>query len=322
DDGPVDAPLITARLTAALNRRAVQPAWPVLTARRLCFSEGDRLPGLIIDQYDTAAAVQYLCPGMVRFRAAVTDWLTTRAGVQLVVERGNRGAGRDKGAAQPGVLVHGAGDGSVTVTEHGVRFAVDLINGQKTGFYANQRDNHALVRGLAQGRRMLDLFCYTGGFALAAAAGGATAVTAVDSSAPAIAQAQRNAALNGVAIDARRQNVFAFLQEPGDRYDLIVVDPPAPASHKDAVPGARQYFLKLMTGALQRLAPNGLLLACSCSHHFGESEIREALRRAAAPLGLELHVSGSYGQPFDHPVAAALPEGDYLRALLVQRGTD
>lgn len=320
DDGPVDGGLLRARLDAALARRAAHPEWAELSARRICFSEGDALPGLIVDGYADTAAVQYLCPGMRRFAAAVNDWLTTYAGTRVIVERGNRGAGAEPGAA--GVIVHGAGDGTVLVGEHGVKFKIDLVHGQKTGFFIDQRDNRARIKALARGRRMLDLFCYTGGFALAAAAGGATQVTAIDSSGPAIEQLRRNAELNGAVIDARRQNVFEYFKEEKTPYDLIVIDPPAPASHRDALPGARRYFHSLLEPALRLLAPGGMLLVCSCSHHFGEGELRAVLQRAAAAAGCDLHLSGSFGQPFDHPVSCALPEGDYFRALLAQRGTD
>ncbi len=316
DDGPVDAALIRARLHAARARRARFPAWAALQARRLCHSEADALPGLIIDRYAHAAVVQYLCAGMTHFRDAIDTWLREEEQVTLIVERGNRGAGQEAAAA----TVRGTGDTTVTVTEHGLRWQVDLCAGQKTGFFLDQRDNRALIRALAAGKRVLDLFSYTGGFALNAAAGGATAVIAVESSAAAVDLLRRNAATNALTVDARQQDVFDFLQQDGNTYDLAIVDPPAPAKNKAAQAGAQRYFHFLLTRTLRCLAPGGMLLACTCSHHYGEPELRAALQRAAAAEQSMLHLCGVYGQPFDHPVSAALPEGDYFRALLMVKG--
>ncbi len=288
------------------------------TGFRLCNGEGDGLPGLIADVYGDSAVLQLDGAGPAGFwdAAGIADWLAQVLSLRCVYERG-----RTEGKS----LVGDIPAAPIVFLENGIRFAVDVVRGQKTGFFLDQRDNRQKIRELAAGRRVLNLFGYTGGFSVYAGLGGASQVTTVDIAAPALAAAQANWALNElppakhevVAADA-----FEFLAEAAANrrfWDVVVVDPPSFAASQAAVPKAMAAYQKLIAAAAAAVTlPTGLLAAASCSSHVSleaflsacEEGISLARRRATV-----LHLGG---QPADHPTPLALPEFRYLKFVLMR----
>jgi 23S rRNA (cytosine1962-C5)-methyltransferase len=278
---------------------------------RLVHAEGDFLPGLTIDRFGDAYVVQITTAGMERLRAPLLEAL----GAAHVVLRADTPS-----RALEGLAAYVEGDvGRVAVEENGVRYFADLTGGQKTGWYYDQRDNRAFVAALAKGKSVLDAYCYTGAFALAAAKAGATDVIALDSSAPALALAEESAAANGLQAQFVKADVFEELERLGnakETFDIVVADPPPfVKSRKDLEPGSKAYR-KLARMAARVVAPSGFLLLASCSHNIAPdrfaSECALGLQRAERRARL-IHQSGAGA---DHPVHPLLPESAYLKALV------
>ena len=318
-DAAIDAAWFRARLRSAIALRArVCDS----TFHRLVHAEADFLPGLIVDRFDDVAVVQANAAGMDRLLPALREALLAELAPRAIVARNDSGARRLEGLADEVALL--AGDSAeAVVVEGGIRFPVDLLAGQKTGWFFDQRRNRDRVAGLAGGARMLDVFCHTGGFGLRGAAAGAASVLLVDSSAPALAQATAAAALNGLAprIATSRGDAFdlmAALAAAGERFGIVVCDPPAFArSRKDADAGLRAYA-RMARLAAALVEPGGFLFAASCSHHAAPdawaARIAEGLFRARRPA----RILATTGAGPDHPVHPALPETAYLKAQLIQ----
>lgn len=318
-DAAIDTDWFRARLRDAIALRA-----RVCDSdfHRLVHAEADFLPGLIVDRFGDVAVVQANTAGMDRLLGEIRDALLAELAPRAIVARNDSGARRLEGLEETVSLLHGEA-GSVTVEEAGLRFPVDPLAGQKTGWFFDQRPNRDLVAGLASGARVLDVFCHTGGFGLRAAAAGAAAVVLVDSSAPALAQAEAAAALNGLSprVGTSRGDAFeimAALAASGDRFDIVVCDPPAFArSRKDADAGLRAYA-RMGRLAAALVSPGGFLFAASCSHHapleLWAARIADGLFRARR-AGRILATTGAGA---DHPVHPALPETAYLKAQLIQ----
>lgn len=287
---------------------------------RLVHAEADRLPGLVIDRYDDVAVVQANTAGMDRLTPLIVQALTDLLPLRAVVARNDSGARRQEGLSDEVALLFGE-DASAEVVEGGVRFPVDPLEGQKTGWFYDQRPNRDRVAALAAGARVLDVFCHVGAFGVRCAAAGAREVVLVDSSAPALAQAERAAALNGVAerVRTRRGDAFEVMGElAGERFDLVVCDPPAFArSRKDAEAGLRAYG-RMARMAAPLVAPGGFLFVASCSHHAPleawSAQIAFGLHRARR----EGRIVYTGGAGPDHPVHPHLPESAYLKAQLIQ----
>ncbi len=303
---------------ALASRQRLGLPSPDTNAYRLVHGEGDCLPGLIVDMYADTAVVQAHSAGMQRDRYHLA------AALRAVLGTAVRGiyfrAPADPEGAAAGEWLLGQADGLVTIREHGLRFEVDVMGGQKTGFFLDQRQNRLLLGQLARGRRVLNTFAYTGGFSMYALHGGATAVDSVDVSARAVAQADHHAALNGVADRHRSfgQDVFQFLQRCPDDYDLIVLDPPAFAKHKSARHRALKGYQRLNAEALQRLRPGGLLFTFSCSQVVSAELFYNAVVAAAIQSRRSLRVWHRLTQPADHPVSIFHPEGEYLKGLVLE----
>jgi 23S rRNA (cytosine1962-C5)-methyltransferase len=255
-------------------------------------------------------------------------------GIRTVVERSPHAAGDDRPTRAGGLALPGhrdterrsdpgADDPPLVVRENGLAFEVDVVRGHKTGFYLDQRDNRARVRSLAAGRRVLNLFAYTGGFAVAAAAGGATESLSLDIAAPAIDAARRNLARNDADPTRHRAeiaDVRRALRGPSlarTRWDLIVLDPPSFAPSRKALPKALVAYRRLNAAALRLARPGTLLVSCSCSSHVDRRTFLRVLRDAAADAGVPLGRPAVHGAPPDHPSLAGFPEGDYLKAAFV-----
>ena len=322
----IDDAFFKRRIAAAVARRHHLPELREQSALRLIHAESDGLPGIVADRYQDTVVVQLTSAGAEKWRSAIVAALVKETGCSRIYERSDSEVRALEGLEpRVGWLFGGASDEAVTMTEYGIRYAIDYRDGHKTGFYLDQRENRRLLRDLAVERRVLNCFCYTGGFSLQALAGGARQVTSIDSSGPALAQARHNLSLNpqlpAERADWREANVFEDLRrlrESGERYDLIVLDPPkfAPsASHADRA--ARAYKDINLLGC-RLLSPGGLLMTYSCSGGIGLELFQKIVAGAALDAGRAARIVRRLQGGADHPVALNFPEGEYLKGLLVQ----
>jgi len=296
------------------------------TACRLVHGESDGLPGVVADRYGEVVVVQLSAAGAERWRDEIVAALAALPGVVCVYERSDADVRALEGLPPRAGVAQGTLPAPVTFLEDGLVWRADVVAGQKTGFYLDQRDNRRAVRELAAGRTMLNVFCYTGGFALAALAGGAAQVASIDSSAGALAEARANLAANP-ALDAGRAewieaDAFAMLRRLRDsarQFDLIVVDPPKFAPTAAHAPRAARAYKDVNLWALKLLRPGGLLATFSCSGGIDAELFRKIVAGAALDAGVEAAIVGRFGPGADHPVALAFPEGDYLKGLLLRR---
>jgi 23S rRNA (cytosine1962-C5)-methyltransferase len=320
DATPVDGTLIEARLRRALDLRTRLCDSPYY---RLVHAEADGLPGLIVDRYGDVAVVELNAAGMELMRAEVLAALAATIAPAAVLLKNDGSARTLEGLKGEIGWTGPTPPGPVEVVENGVRFLADLAGGQKTGWFYDHRPNRALVAGFAKGSRVLDLFSYLGGFGIQAAAAGAADVVMVDRSQPALDLAAESAALSGVAERCSFIRAYAFDEMEkragaGERFDVVVADPPAfVKSRKDLAAGARGYR-KMVRLAAPLVAPGGLLFAASCSHHVDAALFAEQVRRglADARRGGRILYAGGAGP--DHPVHCFLPETAYLKYQLLQ----
>ena len=297
---------------------------------RLINGDGDGLSGVVVDRYGSVLVVQLLTAGADRMRgaivAALRETVAPHATAPIsIVERSHGAVRKQEGLADHSEVLAGAPPAETLAVEDGIRFAIDLDRGQKTGAFLDQRNNRAKVRELARGARVLDAYCYAGGFTLAALAGEARAVVAVDSSERALSTARRNLELNGHRgdrVEIVRGDVMRYLADldegnPASRFDLIVIDPPPLArSIKDVAHAARLYT-DLNAFAMRALAPGGYLMTFSCSQHFGGEDFVRAVRIAQTKSGRKLQMIARLGPGPDHPVLLGHAEGEYLTGLLL-----
>lgn len=325
-DETIDDAFFRRRVTTAVARRAALPALAGQDGVRLVHGEADGLPGLVVDRYGDVLVMALNAAGVEKWREALLAALLRATGAAHVYERSDSDVRRLEGLEPRVGPLHGAPPASSVISEHGVRIAVDLVEGHKTGFYLDQRDNRRLTRDLAPGRRVLNCFCYTGGFTLQALAGGAREVLSVDSSGPALAAAQASLALNP-ALDATRArwrdaDVFELLRElksTDERFDLIILDPPKFAPSSAHAERAGRAYRDINRLGLQLLAPGGLLMTYSCSGGVSAERFRSFVAAAASDAGVDAVTLQHLQAGPDHPVALAAPEGEYLKGLLLMR---
>jgi 23S rRNA (cytosine1962-C5)-methyltransferase len=317
-----DAAWLRGRVAAAVALRREKLGLPEpgrTTACRLVHSEGDGIPGLVVDRFGDVLALQISTAGLERRRAAVLDALEAEVAPRAIVASDDEDVRKKEGLAPVERAQRGAvPEGPVEVLEAGLAFEVDLRAGQKTGFFCDQRENRAAAAALARGRRVLDAFSYTGAFAIHCARGGAAAVTAVESSAAAVEAARRNAARNGVAPELVQGDVFRFLGEArrkGIVWDLVILDPPKYAVSRHALGAALQKYKELVALGVRATAAGGTLVACSCSGLVDEASFDAVLREAAVETRRDLRIFRRGGQAADHPVAITCPESRYLQAV-------
>lgn len=289
---------------------------------RLVHGEGDNLPGLIIDVYDHTAVMQAHSAGMHMDRLAIADALDAVMGdvVQHIYYKSETTLPykADLVATENGFLKGGSPEN--VAMENGLLFHVDWLKGQKTGFFVDQRENRALLERYAHGRSVLNMFCYTGGFSFYAMRGGAKLVHSVDSSAKAIDLTNENVKLNFPGDDrhqAYAEDAFKYLDRMGDQYDLIILDPPAFAKHRDALRNALRGYTKLNEKAFEKIRPGGILFTFSCSQVVSKQDFRNAVFTAAAQSGRSVRILHQLTQPGDHPVNIYHPEGEYLKGLVL-----
>ena len=314
------------KLKAAAALRAALPASRHANAMRLVHGESDGLPGLVVDRYDDVLVAQFLSAGAEHWREAILDALAAATGCAAIYERSDAEVRALEGLLPKVGFARGNREAKrCPIIECGLNFRVDVEAGQKTGFFLDQRDNRQRIRALAEGREVLDAFCYSGGFSLAALAGGAKHVTAVDSSAEALDIAREHLAAN--PLDASRiafekADVFAYqrlLRDRGGSFGLIVLDPPKFAPTAAQVKNAARAYKDINLMALKLLKPGGLLATFSCSGGVSAELFQSIVAGAAADAGVDAKIIERFGAAADHPVALNFPEGDYLKGLLVLR---
>ena len=323
----IDEAFLSARLAAAVSARASLAG--DTNAVRLVFGENDGLPGLVVDRYGDVAVAQFLGVGPERWKPEIVAALREHAGVATVLERSEAGVRKLEGLPPvQGVLVGEQPGEPIEIWEkrngsdETWTFAVDVLGGHKTGFYLDQRVARGVVAGLSAGQRVLNMFGYTGGFSVAAYRGGATHVTTVDSSAPALALAERNLAVNGCPPgDLVKADAFSDLRarrDRGERYGLIILDPPKLAANEREIPRAARAYKDINWLACRLLEPGGHLVTFSCSGAISDDLFAKIVAGGALDAGRELAIVARLDQPADHPVRLSFPEGRYLKGLVAR----
>ena len=294
------------------------------TAFRLVHGEGDFLPGLVVDVYGPTAVLQAHSPGMHFAREAIARALAELpgAGIRSVYYKSETTLPYKAHLDPQNAYIIGEYLGDEAL-ENGLRFRIDWLRGQKTGFFVDQRDNRSLLRHYSAGRKVLNMFCYTGGFSVYSLAGGALSVDSVDSSAKAVSLTDANVALNfGPGAEGRHrsfaEDAFKFLDTmEKDAYDLIVLAPPAFAKHRSALRNALRGYQRINARAFEKIAPGGILFTFSCSQAVTKEQFRLAVFSAAAQSGRRVRILHQLTQPSDHPVNIYHPEGEYLKGLVL-----
>ena len=310
---------LRARLKAAIRWRETVAGGA--EAYRLVHGEGDGIPSLIVDRYGEYLVVQTLSQGTEARKGEIVSALVEELKPKGILARNDPKVRALEGLEQEVGLLHGEVPESVEVKEGEVRLAIDPWKGQKTGMFLDQRENHLAARTYARGR-VLDGFTYDGGFALQVA-GGVSSVLAVDLSADALARVRGNALRNGITnVETRDANVFDLLPEltkAGEKFDTVILDPPAFAKSKDVVEKARRGYKEINLRALKLLVPGGILITCSCSYHVHEADLEEILAEAARDAGATVTVVEKRRQARDHPVVLGVPETYYLKCFVLRR---
>lgn len=323
-DVQIDADFWVARL---------QSAWDMRTAIgligrqdnnmfRLVHGEGDNLPGLIIDCYGDTAVMQAHSVGMHLVKNDICEALVKVSGgaISSVYYKSETTLPFKADVDHDNGFIYGS-TGSDVAMENGLRFHIDWLKGQKTGFFVDQRENRALLEHYAKGRTVLNMFCYTGGFSVYAMRGGASQVHSVDSSAKAVELTNANVALNFPPEDHRHEafceDAFKYLDSHDDKYDLIILDPPAFAKHRGALRNALKGYTRLNVKGFQRIRKGGILFTFSCSQVVSKEHFRQAVFTAAAQAGRKVRILHQLHQPADHPINIYHPEGEYLKGLVL-----
>ena len=288
---------------------------------RLVHGEGDNIPGLVIDVYGDTAVMQAHSVGIHQQRLAIARCLVEVAGdrVKNVYYKSETTLPYKADLGQEDGFIVGGSDDNVAM-ENGLKFHVDWLKGQKTGFFVDQRENRSLLERFSHGKKVLNMFCYTGGFSFYAMRGGAELVHSVDSSAKAIELTTRNVEMNfpgDTRHEAFCKDAFKYLDRMGDRYDLIILDPPAFAKHRGALHNALKGYTRLNQKAFEKIQPGGILFTFSCSQVVTKDNFRNAVFTAAALAGRKVRILHQLHQPADHPVNIFHPEGEYLKGLVV-----
>lgn len=322
EDQVIDGTFWRKRLSQALAvRRSLGLQREDNDIYRLVHGEGDAMPGLVIDVYGKAAVMQAHSVGMHLCRMDVAEALSDVMGQTLEAVYYKSDTTLPYKAnleSENGYLI--GGNSAAIAVENGLKFHIDWLKGQKTGFFVDQRENRSLLEHYAKGRKVLNMFCYTGGFSVYALRGGASEVHSVDSSERAIEVTDSNVALNFPDVKHHKsyaEDAFKYLQNMNSDYDLIVLDPPAFAKHKDALRNALKGYTRLNAKAFEKIKPGGILFTFSCSQAVNKEQFRLAVFTAAAQSGRFVRILHQLHQPADHPINIYHPEGEYLKGLVL-----
>ncbi|MPZ76173.1 MAG: methyltransferase [Deltaproteobacteria bacterium] len=318
---PIDGDFFSRRLDRALSLREKHLS-DTTNAYRLINGEGDFLPGLIVDRYNDFLVCQFFTAGMESFKGDIVGALGDLVPATGIFER-SEGKVRNEEGLEPaaGVLFGEAPPDTISITENGFKFLVDVRGGQKTGFFLDQRDNRAFLSTLARGQTLLNCFSYSGAFSVYGFGGGAKSIVTLDSSRPALELAEQNLALNGFeAVDGEllKGDAFAYLKECKSNFDVIVLDPPSLAHRRSDVSAATGAYKFLNLHALRHLSPGGVLLTFSCSQHLAADLFQKVVFGAAVDAGRKVSIVKKLGQSIDHPVSLHHPEGEYLKGLALR----
>ena len=322
----IDDAFFKRRIAQAVARRQALPELRDQEGVRLLHGESDGLPGVICDQYGDTLSLQLTSAGGEKWRKAIVGALVKATGCARIYERSDSDVRGLEGLQPTTGWLHGeAPEGELSILENGVRLGVDVVGGHKTGFYLDQRENRLLTGRLAEGRSVLNCFCYTGGFSLQALAGGAASVLSIDSSGPALASARRNVAANPQLPADRAEwweaDVFDALRElksAGRKFDLIILDPPKFAPSAAHAERAARAYKDINILGFRLLNPGGLLFTYSCSGGIGVELFQKIVSGAAVDAGVDARILRRLAAGPDHPVSVHFPEGEYLKGLLCQ----
>jgi 23S rRNA (cytosine1962-C5)-methyltransferase len=309
------------RIAAALALR--RRLYPEMETFRVAYGEGDFLPGLVVDKYGDYLAVQFLTCGMERRKLLISGVLREMLAPRGIVARNDVSVRSLEGLEEKVELLHGDAPEHLVIEEHSLRFRVDLLTGQKTGHFLDQKENHLLLKERVKGKVILDCFSYSGSWGIHAALFGARQVTCVDSSQRAIALAGENAALNGFAGIVKCEAADAFerlqsLKREGESFDVVVLDPPAFVKSRKVLKEAMKGYFTINRRAMELLRPGGTLITCSCSYHMEREIFRDLLANAAQQARRELRLMEVRSQAPDHPVLLSMPETEYLKCFVLQ----
>lgn len=292
-------------------------------AYRLVYSEADLLPGLILDRYGDVVVLQILTAGMERQTGAIVAAINGVLAPRAIIARNDAPSRTIEGLSSEKKVAAGKLEGPVVISKNGLEFEIDLLEGQKTGFFLDQSENYKVLAGLVEGGEVLDAFCYTGGWSMHAARFGAKAITGVDQSERAIDRARQNAIRNRFESRCRFEvaNVFDILksyEEEGRSYDCIILDPPSFVKRRKEIENAVRGYKEINLRAMKLLRPGGFLVSCSCSYHLSQGRFREILADAANDAKRVIRLLSFQPQAKDHPILMALPETEYLKCAVLQ----
>lgn len=313
--------LIASRVKAACDYRRFVMSRPGTDSCRLIYGEADRLPGVIADRFGGVIVLQVLALGMERFTQVIADTLLESEKPDCLLLQNDDAIRRKEGMECFTRVLYGTLPEENIIHENGIKLAVDVLGGQKTGYFLDQKDNHLFVRQFCKDARVLDCFSYIGAFALNAAAAGAKDVTAVDISEAAVQLIEKNAALNGADITAVCANCFDFLRaqvKAGEKYDVVVLDPPAFTKAHANMASACRGYKEIALSAMRLLPAGGVLATHSCSYHMPEEVFVNTVLSAAQDLHRQVRIITLRRQDIDHPVLAGYPESHYLKSLWLQ----
>ncbi len=319
----INAEFFHKRILKALSYR--QNIYPGANSYRVVFGESDSLPGLIVDKYENYLSVQMLSLGMDMRRDAILDALEDIFHPDGIVERSDTAVRKLEGLNEGKAVSRGSLEGNIIMQDDGFKFEVDILSGQKTGFFFDQKENRkAIGKYIKKGSSVLDCFCYSGAWAIHAAGSGAGEIIGLDSSDDAIRLAERNAEINGFSKACRFKKTDVFdelrrLVSSGERYDVIILDPPAFAKSAGSIREALRGYNEINLQAMKLLRDGGTLFTCSCSYHIDRESFRDMLVRSASDAGRNFRLMEFRGQAFDHPVLLSMKETEYLKCVVLQR---